>query len=594
MKPKSALGSFLPGLPLLLPTWDLLRRQRRRLCMDDEAYGINLENPPEGQESYYDASSDDRGQPQSPHTHYPVNFQHDPTLYSPSMYPQYMGQPTYFPNYPSPPMVNPPFSGYPHQSSWWYPTQPSFSPSGMQQYPVYNTYQDQTPSRHDAVPYPPSSLDYHPESSSTPRGEPSQDNTSPSLQPSPHPSRPSPQRTPWVMWVGNLPSRTTHEELQTFLTARNSDIVSIFVIPHSNCAFVNVGSQDALRKCIKAFDGKQLRPDNPRCPRLVCRIRTVEDEAKAGVVGQRMAHFHKDAIRDGSVRRQDFAMPSLIEHWRDQDDFSSSPPLGRSGSPSTNESTDSTSSSMLAQHFPERFFILKCFTNTELQESVKTGVWTTQVHNESTLNRAFRTSRDVFLFLSENGSGAFYGYAKMASGIGNASSKSESQSRLESRRLTPPELMPRASSEPADDRAAARRSSDSLASAGAQSLKSTSVSPTISHAAMSPPASSLDVKGKGRQLSSSDVPNQPTPFRIQWLSTERLPFRKTRHITNPWTEGREVKISRDGTELHPGAGKQLIEAWARLNAESQAQAKTKKRPGGGGGGTGSGVSGRRP
>ncbi|KAH8826633.1 hypothetical protein DL96DRAFT_1288761 [Flagelloscypha sp. PMI_526] len=43
-------------------------------------------------------------------------------------------------------------------------------------------------------------------------------------------------------------------------------------------------------------------------------------------------------------------------------------------------------------------------------------------------------------------------------------------------------------------------------------------------------------------------------FRIQWLSTERLPFRKTCQATNPWTEGREIENSRFGTALHPSVG----------------------------------------
>ena len=39
------------------------------------------------------------------------------------------------------------------------------------------------------------------------------------------------------------------------------------------------------------------------------------------------------------------------------------------------------------------------------------------------------------------------------------------------------------------------------------------------------------------------------PFRIQWLSTERVPFHRTRGLRNPWNANREVKIARDGTEM---------------------------------------------
>jgi hypothetical protein len=48
----------------------------------------------------------------------------------------------------------------------------------------------------------------------------------------------------------------------------------------------------------------------------------------------------------------------------------------------------------------------------KLDLSVQTGAWATQKHNEAILDRAFRTSEDVFLVFSANKSGAFYGYAR--------------------------------------------------------------------------------------------------------------------------------------------------------------------------------------
>ena len=48
------------------------------------------------------------------------------------------------------------------------------------------------------------------------------------------------------------------------------------------------------------------------------------------------------------------------------------------------------------------------------------------------------------------------------------------------------------------------------------------------------------------------------PFKIVWVSTERLPFYKTRGLRNPWNANREVKIARDGTELEPSVGRRLV------------------------------------
>lgn len=49
------------------------------------------------------------------------------------------------------------------------------------------------------------------------------------------------------------------------------------------------------------------------------------------------------------------------------------------------------------------------------------------------------------------------------------------------------------------------------------------------------------------------------PFRVEWLSTERVPFHRTRGLRNPWNANREVKIARDGTEIEPSVGQKLIE-----------------------------------
>jgi hypothetical protein len=86
-------------------------------------------------------------------------------------------------------------------------------------------------------------------------------------------------------------------------------------------------------------------------------------------------------------------------------------------------------------------------------------------------------------------------------------------------------------------------------------------------------------------------------FKLQWLCTERLPFIRTRHIRNPWNRDREVKISRDGTEIEPMVGQALLEEW-RLYLASEAGMQTPMPNGGdstsvrssrasGGGGAGS-------
>ena len=56
------------------------------------------------------------------------------------------------------------------------------------------------------------------------------------------------------------------------------------------------------------------------------------------------------------------------------------------------------------------------------------------------------------------------------------------------------------------------------------------------------------------------------PFKLEWLSTTRLPFFRTRGLRNPWNSNREVKIARDGTELEPSVGRRLIGLFNRIQS----------------------------
>jgi YT521-B-like domain len=64
--------------------------------------------------------------------------------------------------------------------------------------------------------------------------------------------------------------------------------------------------------------------------------------------------------------------------------------------------------------------------------------------------------------------------------------------------------------------------------------------------------------GEGEDVSPVNPQAFGKPFRVEWLSTERLPFYRTRGLRNPWNSNREVKIARDGTELEPSVGKRLV------------------------------------
>ncbi|KAF8306713.1 hypothetical protein DL93DRAFT_2048005, partial [Clavulina sp. PMI_390] len=67
--------------------------------------------------------------------------------------------------------------------------------------------------------------------------------------------------------------------------------------------------------------------------------------------------------------------------------------------------------------------------------------------------------------------------------------------------------------------------------------------------------------GEFHGYANTAKPQWGTPFKVQWISVQGLPFHSTRMLRNPWNKDREVKVSRDGTELEPLIGKQLLDLW---------------------------------
>ncbi|PWN53831.1 hypothetical protein IE53DRAFT_95556 [Violaceomyces palustris] len=74
--------------------------------------------------------------------------------------------------------------------------------------------------------------------------------------------------------------------------AEGHGVLSIFIIARSNCAFVNYATAKHLERAVRYFHGKPVKPQDPRCPKLVCRVRKKDDEAQAGVAGQRGRGVH--------------------------------------------------------------------------------------------------------------------------------------------------------------------------------------------------------------------------------------------------------------------------------------------------------------
>ncbi|KAI6006464.1 YT521-B-like domain-containing protein [Pisolithus marmoratus] len=544
-----------------------------------------------------------------------------------------------------------------------------------------------------------------------------------------HPNPPS-NRSEWVMWLGNVPGDATHDELWRFLRRPLSSesgkketsevpgngVTSIFLISRSNCAFVNFDTEENLQRAITKFNGQQLRPQDRRCPRLVCRARRREDDLRAGVGGQRGMGVHTEYIRKLRQAERDKAKKppssstddenSIVSDGSEVSTQSKVPPAQSDEDTTTGKSSTvkarsvssyaSTNSSFLARYFPKRFFILKSLTRYEINRSfgqydldlsVERGLWATQKHNEVVLDQAYRTSKEVILIFGVNKSGEFYGYARMASRvlhgesnvswasrtdaspssthsmppsqsrkqlqvtggspgspaastcsregplnyftpsehrlveesplpistlewdpIGAKSSTLEEQSQQE-RRSAPARLGP---SSPFEFSPSARKQRISLtegnkyvpplwskvppsaaASIPAKAdivldrsapVKAVKNSRSVEESSLLQPVQEENLTGsaagdddapestrfpKEAATEGRDINSWGETFKVEWLCTQPLPFPKTRHLRNPWNHDREIKVSRDGTELEPGVGQRLIDEWVTLAAGTE-------------------------
>ncbi|KAG6898403.1 hypothetical protein C0992_004114 [Termitomyces sp. T32_za158] len=500
-----------------------------------------------------------------------------------------------------------------------------------------------------------------------------------------HPNPPS-YRSDWVMWAGNIPTNAVHNELWRFFTSfpestsdasAKSGVLSIFLISRSNCAFINYEEESYLKVAIDHFNGCSLRPGDPRCPKLVCRMRNTDDDLKAGVGGQRGVGMHTLWVKerkDKSILRTEASSdshdaPSMLpdKSPRSISSDGASGTRHRPQSMTSSSSYTSTNSSFLARFFSQRYFILKSLTQVmiiflfqsmrhclttlvqaDLDFSKENGLWATQRHNEEILDQAFRTSQNVYLIFSANKSGEFYGYARMAGPIrrgghkvtwalrnsetsssrpssfsagsvrgdgsahastqdGNLYFTAVSNRLVDNATFSMTEGTPKGGSDTSSVRyfenvhsapaelEIVHKKTTPRASSGRNSLDYPLLTPLMCDEP-TPDDFELDsmapvraMRSKRREspleivveeaerhgddaTSAKDVEKREKrddwgqPFKVEWLSTEKISFQKTRHLRNPWNHMREVKVSRDGTELESTVGRKLISDWAVLAA----------------------------
>lgn len=131
--------------------------------------------------------------------------------------------------------------------------------------------------------------------------------------------------------------------------------------------------------------------------------------------------------------------------------------------------------------------------------------------------------------------------------------------------ITPPEEEPRRKSAPADmpDVEITGLDDTSPAAEGPSGVKRLDMF-GLEQRRGSEPGAAPQSKGftspSGARPSSVGNP-WGSSFKVEWIKKERLPFWRTRNLRNPWNQDREVKVSRDGTELEPSVGQRLLDEW---------------------------------
>jgi len=204
----------------------------------------------------------------------------------------------------------------------------------------------------------------------------------------------------------------------------------------------------------------------------------------------------------------------------------------------------------------EAFFVVKSLTVDDLEMSVRNGIWATQSHNEAALNKAYEASENVYLVFSANKSGEYFGYARMISPINEDSAASfewAPKTTTVTREPDLPSTIPTAATDVAPKGRIIDDSARGTIFWEADPLES-------------PEKSGDDSKSEKSVEDAEEIPGNQSfgkPFRIEWISTERLPFFRTRGLRNPWNANREVKIARDGTMIEPSVGRRLVQMFHR-------------------------------
>jgi hypothetical protein len=176
-----------------------------------------------------------------------------------------------------------------------------------------------------------------------------------------------PKQSGHALWVGSLPPGTSVVDLKDhFSREATSDILSVFLISKSNCAFVNYKTEESCSAAMTRFHDSRFQG-----VRLVCRLRRTSVNPATGIPTG-------PAAASGSS-------PVAVEPALEVNSAIQEPET-------STEVQGATPGISLAK---DKFFIVKSLTVEDLELSVRNGVWATQSHNEEALNKAYEVREET-------------------------------------------------------------------------------------------------------------------------------------------------------------------------------------------------------
>jgi YT521-B-like domain len=185
---------------------------------------------------------------------------------------------------------------------------------------------------------------------------------------------------------------------------------------------------------------------------------------------------------------------------------------------------------------------------------------------------------NVYLIFSANKSGEYFGYAKMISPI-NEEWASKLEWKPHTEVVVDDPKLPRSIPTLATETAPRGRIIDDSARGTIFWEVESSESEEDEDKPESPEKEEVDGTGED----SSGPQTFGRPFKVEWISTARLPFYRTRGLRNPWNANRDVKIARDGTELETSVGRRLVQMFHRAVTPGASQVTSSGSPPVGGG-----------